>query len=475
MHVVVDVRISYPRQNWWINMLCASDNRGLVAIIFFILGMGTLLPWNFFITAFDYFNERLNTTTSSNVSESDQTRDPYMFDNMCVLLSQLPLLLFTFLNSFLYQHIPERMRIAGSMVFILLLFILTATLVKVKMEQDLFFSITMATIWFINMFGAVLQGSLFGLVGKFPPKYSSWFMSGQAMAGIFSAVAMLMSMISKTDNESAALGYFITPCAATLLTLCCYSVLPHLKFAGVYLKDGTRNKETMPDLDLKQKENVTLVKVNPTDSDYTPDCTGKSMLTNPDAEAFKTVERAEKQEEKSPVVAVFKKIWVMALCVTCVFAVTLSVFPAITVLVKPNGLFTGTLADIFTPLCCFMVFNVMDWIGRSVTSIVQWPRKDSCLFPILVAARMIFIPALMLCNIPSRTYLSSHFKHEFAYIVIMSLFAMTNGYFACLSMSYAPQLVRSKDAETAGALMTFFLALGLSLGGAFSFVLKKLL
>lgn len=118
------------------------------------------------------------------------------------------------------------------------------------------------------MFGAVLQGSLFGLVGKFPPKYSSWFMSGQAMAGIFSAAAMLMSKIceyqwapiaqyefifhskrlmcycgslmkvafdrvcfvslAKTDNESAALGYFITPCAATLLTLCCYSVLPHL-------------------------------------------------------------------------------------------------------------------------------------------------------------------------------------------------------------------------------------------------------
>ncbi|XP_058271467.1 equilibrative nucleoside transporter 2 [Hemibagrus wyckioides] len=447
-------------------MQCQLDNRGLVAIIFFILGMGTLLPWNFFITAFDYFNERLHTPTSSNASESDQT-SPYMFDNMCVLLSQLPLLLFTLLNSFLYQHIPERMRIAGSMVFILLLFILTATLVKVKMEQDLFFSITMAIIWFINMFGAVLQGSLFGLVGKFPPKYSSWFMSGQAMAGIFSAVAMLVSKISKTDNESAALGYFITPCAATLLTLCCYSVLPHLKFAGLYLEAGARDKETKPELN----ENLTLVKVKPVDSD----CTGKIMVTDSNGEAFKSLDGAEKQGEKAPVLAVFKKIWLMALCVTCVFTVTLSAFPAITVLVKPNGLFTGTMADIFTPLSCFLVFSVMDWVGRSATYIFQWPKKDSCLFPILVAARMIFIPALMFCNIPSRSYPLSLFKHEFSYITIMSLFGMTNGYFACLSMSYAPQFVRSKDAETAGALMTFFLALGLSLGGAFSFVLKKLI
>lgn len=47
-------------------------------------------------------------------------------------------------------RISEAIRIAGSLVFILLLFILTAVLVKVPMEEDCFFSVTMATIWFIN-------------------------------------------------------------------------------------------------------------------------------------------------------------------------------------------------------------------------------------------------------------------------------------------------------------------------------------
>lgn len=47
-------------------------------------------------------------------------------------------------------RISAAMRIAGSLVFILLLFIFTAVLVKVPMEEDRFFSITMATIWFIN-------------------------------------------------------------------------------------------------------------------------------------------------------------------------------------------------------------------------------------------------------------------------------------------------------------------------------------
>lgn len=55
-------------------------------------------------------------------------------------------------------------------------------------------------------------------------------------------------------------------------------------------------------------ENVNLVKVKPNDSDYTPACTVKSMVTDPDAEAFTTVDGVEKQEQKSPVLAVFKKV-----------------------------------------------------------------------------------------------------------------------------------------------------------------------
>ncbi|XP_051734918.1 equilibrative nucleoside transporter 2 isoform X2 [Ctenopharyngodon idella] len=306
-----------------------SDKHGLVAVIFFLLGMGTLLPWNFFITAMNYFTDRLRNGTDSSHSQSD----PYMFENMMVLLAQLPLLLFTLLNSFLYQHIAEKMRIAGSMVFIFLLFILTAILVKVKMDQDQFFSITMATIWFINMFGAILQGSLFGLVGKLPPRFSSLFMSGQAVAGIFSGLAMLLSNIFKTDSESSALGYFITPCVATLLTLCCYLILPHLRFAQLHLENvSPKTAETRKEPSADRSE---MVKVKLDNGDNGFDIIGET-------EACKKLNELQQEpEEKSTVPRVFKKIWVMALCVTCVFAVTLSVFPAITVNTKSSGLFEG--------------------------------------------------------------------------------------------------------------------------------------
>ncbi|KAJ8008168.1 hypothetical protein DPEC_G00101960 [Dallia pectoralis] len=158
------------------------------------------------------------------------------------LLSQLPLLLCTLLNSFFYQRISEVVRLAGSLIFILLLFILTAILVKIPMEEDRFFSVTMATIWFINSFGAVLQGSLFGLVGQLPQQYSAVFMSGQGLAGTFAAIAMLISIAGDTDLESTALGYFITPCVGTLVTLISYLLLPRLEFAQFYL-DRNRSNE----------------------------------------------------------------------------------------------------------------------------------------------------------------------------------------------------------------------------------------
>uniref|UniRef100_A0A3B3ZHL9 Uncharacterized protein n=1 Tax=Periophthalmus magnuspinnatus TaxID=409849 RepID=A0A3B3ZHL9_9GOBI len=407
-----------------------QDRGCLVGIIFFILGLGTLLPWNFFMTALPYFQGRLNTTEWSNGTVV--VHKEYYFNNWMTLLSQLPLLLFTLLNSFLYQRISEMVRIAGSLVFILLLFLLTAVLVKVPMEKDRFFSVTMATIWFINSFGAVLQGSLFGLVGLLPQKYSAIFMSGQGLAGTFAAVAMLLAIASNdTDSEAPALGYFITPCVGTLVTLFSYLFLPRLEFAEFYLDRSGKYEAGTTDELLKD-----LVRMN----------------------VFFYVSSLQ--------------IWVMAFCVTFVFTVTLSVFPAVTADVKTA--FPEKWERYFISVCCFLIFNINDWIGRTITTLFQWPSKESRLFPILVVSRVVFMPLLMLCNVQPRSFLPVYFPHDAAFTTIMALFSVSSGYFVCLSMSYAPQMVEPKDAETAGALMTFFLALGLSIGAALSFPLRAI-
>ncbi|KAM6894934.1 equilibrative nucleoside transporter 2-like [Lycodopsis pacificus] len=459
----------------------APQGRGcLVGICFFILGLGTLLPWNFFMTASMYFQSRLNKTEWSN-GTAVVTKE-YYFNNWMTLLSQLPLLVFTLLNSFLYQRISEAIRIAGSLVFILLLFILTAVLVKVPMDADRYFSVTMADIWFINSFGAVLQGSLFGLVGLLPQKFSSIFMSGQGLAGTFAAIAMLIATASDTDSEMAALGYFITPCVGTLLTLFSYLLLPRLAFAQYYLNKSSKYEADTTDELLKESSIVENGKPNGraiatgTSSTSTAGSAAE-VEVDPGPEgprgAFLSLQQFEKGQAKASVKEVFKKIWVMAFCVTFVFTVTLSVFPAVTADVRTS--FPGKWERYFISVCCFLVFNINDWFGRTVTTVIRWPRKESRLFPVLVVARVVFVPLLMLCNVQSRSFLPVYFSHDAAFAVIMTFFSLSSGYFVCLSMSYAPQLVEQKDAETAGALMTFFLSLGLSLGAALSFALRALI
>ncbi|XP_035266558.1 equilibrative nucleoside transporter 2-like [Anguilla anguilla] len=432
------------------------------------------------MTAITYFQARLNSTEWSNGTALPHRE--YHFGNWLTLLSQLPLLLFTLLNSFLYQQISEKMRIAGSLVCILVLFILNASLVRVPMENDCFFSVTMATIWFINSFGAVMQGSLFGLVGQFPQKYSVFFMSGQGVAGTFATIAMLIAISSGTDPDTAALGYFITPCGGTIVTLSCYLLLPHLPFACYYFNKGKGmdvdcNAPPSPE----EKPLLKGAKLNGY-SGYSSanGPVAEEQLTpggaDSDTRALLPQDRPDTERQvpakKSSVLQVFKKIWVMAFSITFVFIVTLSVFPAVTVDVKSE--FSGRWEIYFVPVCCFLNFNIMDWLSRTATSVIQWPAKESVLVPILVVARLVFIPLIMLCNVQYRSHLPVVFPHDAAFAVIMMLFSFSSGYFVCLTMSYAPMLVEPKDAETAGALMTFFLALGLSLGAGLSFPLRAL-
>ncbi|XP_063294448.1 equilibrative nucleoside transporter 2 isoform X1 [Pelobates fuscus] len=451
-----------------------NDKHHMAAVIFFILGMGTLLPWNFFITAIPYFQFRLNPEDPAgnfsdlHVNETSAEKihssgDAFNFNNWLTLLAQLPLLLCTLLNSFLYQCIPERVRIVGSMVSILFLFIVTAVLVTIEMSAQSFFDITMATVWFINAFCAILQGSLFGLLALFPQKYSSMLLSGQGMAGMFAAVAMLLSMSSGADHRTTALGYFITPCVGTFISITCYLLLYRLEFAQFYLSKS--NSQTSKNYEVETNTELLNKEINGDTGTEK-----KAVLLLKDGEACAAVE--EKQHVS--ICAVLKKIWIMALTLVIGFTVTLSVFPAITANVRSNTE-NESWAKFFNPVCCFLLFNIMDWVGRSITSYTLWPGPDCKYLPLLACCRIIFIPLFMLCNIPNHNYLTVIFSNDAWFIIFMILFSMSSGYCISLPMCLAPKKVLPHESEVTGAIMTFFLALGLSLGAGLSFLLKALL
>uniref|UniRef100_A0A8C2IKQ1 Solute carrier family 29 member 1a n=1 Tax=Cyprinus carpio TaxID=7962 RepID=A0A8C2IKQ1_CYPCA len=439
------------------------DRYNAVWIIFFILGLGTLLPWNFFMTATMYFTNRLkdpqtnaeyNQTENVTVAKDDPRRNVLesKFNNVMTLCAMVPLLIFTCLNSFIHQRIPQKLRIPGSLSVILVVFLITAVLVKVEMEPLPFFAFTMIKIICINSFGAILQGSLFGLAGMLPASYTTPIMSGQGLAGTFAAFSMICALASGSELQASAFGYFITACVVILLAIVSYFALPKMEFFQYYSEsNGSRSNS--------DEEN-------------------KMDLLKQEGQAEKRPVLSLTDEESRPAVSVFgifKQIWVMALSVCFVFTITIGVFPAVTVDVKTTVVEEGNgWNTYFIPVSCFLLFNLMDWAGRSLTAVCMWPGKDSIWLPVLVIARLVFVPLFMLCNVQPRHFLPVAFAHDAWYIVFMILFSFSNGYLASLCMCFGPKKVSQHEAETAGAIMAFFLSLGLALGAALSFAFRAM-
>ncbi|NXR10789.1 S29A1 protein, partial [Semnornis frantzii] len=448
----------------------------VVWLIFFILGLGTLLPWSFFMTAREYFIGRLADPEMSHFSNQTTFSPSYLqsiFDNFMTLCAMVPLLIFTCLNSFIHERIPQQIRISGSLVAIGLVFLVTAIMVKVAMEPLPFFVFTMISIVFINSFGAILQSSLFGLAGLLPASYTAPIMSGQGLAGTFAALAMIFSIAIGAKQPESFIGYFTTACVAIVLAIFSYILLPRMDFFRYYsMKDKTEyhvyNAELETKRDLIKKDcsflrpAMLFVCLSADEPNGMEQNNSKIIpVNNPD--------------EKPSVIAIFKKLWVMAVSVCFVFTVTIGVFPSITANVSTVLGHGNKWGLYFIPVSCFLLFNVFDWTGRSLTALFTWPGKDSCLLPVLVALRAIFIPLFMLCNVQPREYLPVLFSHDAWYIIFMIIFSISNGYLASLCMCFGPKKVLAHEAETAGAVMTFFLALGLALGAAISFLFRMLI
>ncbi|KAM9667215.1 equilibrative nucleoside transporter 1 isoform 2-T2 [Trichechus inunguis] len=464
-----------------------QDRYKAVWLIFFMLGLGTLLPWNFFMTATMYFTTRLDKSHNVSLDTAEVNKDiqasappaapstersslSATFNNVMTLCAMLPLLLFTCLNSFLHQRIPQSVRILGSLLAILLVFMITAILVKVQMDALSFFVITMIKIVFINSFGAILQGSLFGLAGLLPISYTAPIMSGQGLAGCFSSVAMICAIASGSELSESAFGYFITACAVIILTIICYLGLPHLKFYRYYQQhklEGPGEQETKLD----------LISKDPSTTSHPPGEEPRAGKEEPRAgkeEPRVSAPNSQPTSNKPSVRAILKNISVLAFSVCFVFTVTIGLFPAVSAEVKSSIAGASAWGNYFIPVSCFLTFNVFDWLGRSLTAVFMWPGKDSHWLPSLVVARVVFVPLLILCNVHPRYYLPVVFEHDAWFIFFMATFAFSNGYLASLCMCYGPKKVKPAEAETAGAIMAFFLCLGLALGAVFSFLFRAI-
>ncbi|KAF6116173.1 solute carrier family 29 member 1 (Augustine blood group) [Phyllostomus discolor] len=182
-------------------------------------------------------------------------------------------------------------------------------------------------------------------------------MSGQGLAGIFASVAMICAIASGSELAKSAFGYFITACGVIVLTIICYLGLPRLEFYRYYLQlklEGSGEQETKLDLISKGEE---------------PGA-GKE-------ESGVSAPSSQPTSKSHSVQAILKNILVPALSVCFIFTITIGLFPAVTAEVKSSIAGSSAWGKYFTPVSCFLTFNVFDWLGRSLTAVSMWVKMEN--------------------------------------------------------------------------------------------------
>lgn len=407
-----------------------KDSYNLVYIIFFLMGIGSLLPWNFFITAKHYWLYKLSNHSLHNKQGEERSDLSDYFESYLAIASTVPSVLCLMLNFVLVNRLSPRVRILSSLAVILLVFVVTTVLVKVDVSgcTSEFFVGTLVSVAIVSGASNLFSGSVFGISGHFPMRISQALISGQAMGGTLSALASIIDLAAAKDVTDSALAYFLTADVFILLCIVTYLLLPKLQYSRHYM--------------------------------LAAECS--SVVNEPGGRAKVSV---------PPLQPILSKTWVLGLSVFYVFCVSILVFPAVSSGIQSVNKDSGSpwTTTYFTPLSSFFLYNVADFCGRQATAWLQVPGPTSKVLPALVLCRSALVPLFMFCNYQPRDHIHTVlFTHDAYPIVFNCLLGLSNGYLGTLPMIYGPKVVSRDLAEATGVVMSFFLTLGLAVGSAFS-------
>ncbi|KAM7361547.1 equilibrative nucleoside transporter 2 isoform 2-T4 [Cochliomyia hominivorax] len=398
----------------------------IVLLIFLLHGLGTLMPWNMFITAKSYFVDFKLTSNNSNVSSTYAGN----FLQYIGFASQIPNLIFNWLNIFVHLGGDLTKRIVYSILFELVIFLITVLLAILDSThwQDVFFWVTMISVVLLNMANGIYQNTIYGMVARLPVKYTGAVVLGSNISGLFAAVVQIFSTYIFSSYRTSAIYYFITAMLVLLICFDTYFALPLNKFY--------RYHEL-----LKLKEEKPICNSDVRDVPY-----------------FK----------------VYKDAFPQLFNIFFTFFVTLSVFPAMHSDIKPLSDNFLISKDLFTSITCFLTFNLFAMLGSLATSWIQWPKANLLYIPVLL--RCLFIPAFLFCNyIPkSNRTLPVLITNDWIYWMIAISMSFSSGYLSSLGMMYAPQTVLPKYQITAGMFAAAMLITGIFSGILFSFIMPYL-
>ena len=463
-----------------------AEGSFLVSAIFCLLGVGTLLPWNAFISSEPYFHARLCSLFG------DGGGIELLFGlcfNVCGFLS-LIVVIVTALKRADAQSSSgarERQQVMWALGLYLSFFLVTAGAVLVQNLDPTLFLV--ATLMSLSVFGsclAVAGTNIVGIASLFPPQIAiAPFFAGQATGGAFISLTNFITATAESPNKfwdehcrhsnSAAshftvddnecpsyqrdiptFWYFLLGSVILVLCIIGFVVLDRLAITQYYRRLASGEQNAANDLTQPLLESAP----------HHP-----SATMNGDGDL---------RSDESSIQSVLKAIKFPALAILLTSFVTLSLFPAYTSTLQSVSMCKATNRlqnDLFEPLG-FILFNFPDLLARIIApmfiDIRSVQRRPGVLF--LAAASRLIFPGLFLFAKSSSTELP--YIHSDLYSISVSFaFAFSNGVLMSLCFMVAPLLLPHDSEETTrqrcSDFMNLNLACGLLGGSIASFILSK--
>ncbi|PLW18157.1 hypothetical protein PCASD_19072 [Puccinia coronata f. sp. avenae] len=465
----------------------------LAYMFFFVLGSSFLLPWNSLLVSTTYFGSRLA-----------RHRFQFSYMNWITVVFTIANVLFISSATSTQQSVKHpTIRIIVSLLLITSLSVILLTSTQyTNLDSSQFFGFLIVVTLFEALGSAYLQTSVIGLSAWFGSNYLQAILSGQGAIGVLVSVVQLLVNINELNSSSdpanpdgaadhirqSSSTFFGLCTAFCVLALVCFMTLLQLPIYQEAMQRKHAARKVLPD-SLEYEDSVVQPLLSSSSSSSVDQVSENAHLPIPVGPKLRVVER---------------KIRLLGLSIFYNFFITLAVFPSITGFILSShdpahahiGLLTTATSSvdssgsdsrllldnwykpsIFIPLH-FVVFNLGDWAGRVLPQLLprfskRLSHRTSALYT-LSAARTIFIPMFLVCNVDYSSIVL--FRSDLIYLVILACFSISNGYLSALLMvaGLEEPSLEADEIDVAATCMSFYLTSGLAAGSLISFAVKAI-
>eukprot|EP01023_Acetabularia_acetabulum_P009707 TRINITY_DN14390_c0_g1_i3.p1 TRINITY_DN14390_c0_g1~~TRINITY_DN14390_c0_g1_i3.p1 ORF type:complete len:424 (-),score=43.72 TRINITY_DN14390_c0_g1_i3:1298-2569(-) len=394
----------------------AANGQFVARMVYIIMGIGLLFPWNAFLTAIDYLEK---VYPGRHVDRTFTV--VYLPVNVCTLALAIHF------NSFISGRTRIIVAFIGYTITMAVVPMLDAALIGGSgTGTDVSYALTCAAVGISGLCDGFGQGALFGETARLPPEFTQAMVQGTAVSGVFVSILRIITKASMEKNARAsAMLYFSISVVFTFMCTLLYSVyLPNIP----YIKQNLGRKYQVIKFELEHEE-----------LDFNSDQTITS----------------EKQGKFRYFFA-FKKVWREALSNFLIYVITLSIFPGFLVEdIESPGLKT------WYPVLLIFMFNFADFVGKSLPPFNLLQKSSLILF--WTVMRVFFIPIFAV---------SAHYKlQDYWFFTLTFVLGVSNGYLTDLAMMSAPlKLKQAVMQEIVGNIMVFALVSGLLVGAILGWI-----